>query len=44
MDKAKKVLVLLLLGIAFEALLLGQSTNNIFWKDFLHAGRELQQV
>ena len=42
--KANKVSVLLLLDIAFKALLLGQSTNNIFRKDFSHAGRELQKV
>ena len=40
--KANKVSVLL--DIAFKALLLGQSTNKIFRKDFSHAGRELQQV
>ena len=42
--RANKILVLPLSDIAFKALLLGQSTNNIFRKDFSHAGRELQQV
>ena len=39
--KANKVLVLLLLDIAFKALLLGQSTNKILRKDFSHAGRDI---
>ena len=39
--KANKVSVLLLLDIAFKALLLGQSTNKIFRKDFSHAGRDI---
>ena len=32
--RANKILVLLLSDIAFKALLLGQSTNNIFRKTF----------